>query len=531
MEKVLAIYDISGIQSFIFATNKLREMAGGSEIVHRALFKFIPEKLRYGKSSWQDEDFSQKIYDGRKGNIIYIGGGNALVLFKDKATYEAVTIDLQKEIFELSGGGIRLCHAAIEAPALDGSGSFVDDIQRPLMQELTLYKQKNPPIQTVRGFAFGAQDTETQEPLIRVAKKGEQVWRSEKESSASSSLYASYSRYKKDQIFYESKNKEKSTDSIRQYFADNFEQFRDKDEKSFVAVVHIDGNTMGKQIINFANGLKATPLTNQLNEMRSLSKEIASVYTNTLHATVNEIFEDEITSAEENSGNGTIPYREILADGDDITIIIKANKALQFCETFVKKLEDQNSKKYLILQNFHLSVGIGIAFVHDKFPFSTAYDIAEQLCKNAKKRGLEYPIPTNSTGDSLILTHSSMDFQIVKSGMTTDVKTFRENNYILPDGKKLHFRPYIYNSGDHDYQHLIDTYKELSKISKNKLRDLYYAYSCNESEVDYVIQMIKARTMVELEAWEPKENNGDKVQFAKYFDVLDIFDYYDGGSV
>lgn len=522
MEQVLAIYDISGIQSFIFATNKLREMAGGSEIVHRALFEFIPEKLGYGKSSWQDEEFSNVIDNERQGNIIYIGGGNALVLFKNKATYKTVTIDLQKEIFELSGGGIRLCHAAIEAPDLGEIRNFVDVIQRPLMQKLTLYKQNNPPIQTVRGFAFGAQDAETQEPLICVAEEGEQVWRSEKESSASLALYASYSRYKKDQIFYESKNKEKSPDSIKQYFADNFEQFRDKDEKSFVAVVHIDGNTMGKQIINFANGLKATPLTNQLNEMRSLSKEIASVYTNTLYATVNEIFKNEIANVKKNSGNGTIPYREILADGDDITIIIKANKALKFCETFVKKLEDQNSKNYLILQNFHLSVGIGIAFVHDKFPFSTAYDIAEQLCKNAKKRGLE---DTSSTTPP-----SSMDFQIVKSGMTTDVKTFRENNYILPDGKQLHFRPYVYRLGSHDYQHLIDTYEELSKISKNKLRDLYYAYSCNESEVDYVIQMIKARTRVELEAWEPKENNGDKVRFAKYFDVLDIFDYYDGGS-
>ncbi len=526
-KQYIAIYDISGIQSFIFATNKLREMAGGSEIVHRALFEFIPEKLGYGESSWQDEKFLNVSDGGRQGNIIYIGGGNALVLFKNKATYKTVTIDLQKEIFELSGGGIRLCHAAIEAPDLDGNGSFVDDIQRPLMQELTLYKQKKPPIQTVRGFAFGAQDTETQEPLICVAKKGEQVWRSEKESSASSVLYASYSRYKKDQIFYESKNKEKSPDSIKQYFADNFEQFRDKDEKSFVAVVHIDGNTMGKQIINFANGLKATPLTNQLIKMRSLSKEIASVYTNSLKETVNEIFKNEIANMKKNSGNGTIPYREILADGDDITIIIKANKALQFCETFVKKLEEEKKlENYSILQDFHLSVGIGIAFVHDKFPFSTAYDIAEQLCKNAKKRGLEYPIPANSTGHSLTLTYSSMDFQIVKSGMTTDVKTFRENNYILPDGKQLHVRPYIYNSGDYAHQHLIDTYKELSKISKNKLRDLYYAYSCNESEVDYVIQMIKARTRVELEAWEKIDN----CNFARYFDVLDIFDYYDGGS-
>ena len=61
MTQCIAIYDISGIQSFIFSTNKLREMVGGSKIVHKILFELLPQKLGYGNNNWEDEDFSKDI--------------------------------------------------------------------------------------------------------------------------------------------------------------------------------------------------------------------------------------------------------------------------------------------------------------------------------------------------------------------------------------------------------------------------------------------------------------------------------------
>ena len=43
MEKWLAIFDLSGIQKFIFATNKMKEIIGGSTVVHNALFEELPK--------------------------------------------------------------------------------------------------------------------------------------------------------------------------------------------------------------------------------------------------------------------------------------------------------------------------------------------------------------------------------------------------------------------------------------------------------------------------------------------------------
>ena len=521
MTQCIAIYDISGIQSFIFSTNKLREMVGGSKIVHKILFELLPKKLGYENDNWENEDFSKEIPQGRSGNVIYIGGGNALVLYENEESYKSVTIELQKEVFELSGGGIRLFHAKIKIDHLDKKGSFVEKIQKPLMQALTTYKQNTAPIQTARGFAFGAQDNETKEPIVSVSP-----------SEDSPCKYASYGRFKKNEIFYSTRDEEKSSKEISQYYADNFEQFRDEEEKSFVAVIHIDGNTMGKQIINFANkNQEEKTLFEQLKAMRELSKEISKIYRDTLDNTVNEIFKKEIETekayraAQQLTKN--IPYREIISDGDDITVIIKSNKALQFCDLFVKTLEKEYGN-YLHLKDFHISVGIGIAFVHDKFPFSTAYDIAEQLCKNAKKRGLEYPFSKNN----IDVTHSSMDFQIIKSGMTTDIKNFRASNYYLDkhnqEPKCLLRRPYLYIKEnvpkEYTYTNFIDTYEELVNlgIANNKLKALQHAYATSEMEIDYVIQMIKARKKCELQPW-----MGNK---ATYFDIFDVWDYLKGGK-
>lgn len=527
MAQCIAIYDISGIQNFIFSTNKLREMVGGSKIVHKILFELLPEKLGYKEDNWKDERFSKEILENRLGNVIYIGGGNAFVLYKNEEAYNSVTIELQKEVFELSGGGIRLCHAKIEIDYLDQKGSFVEKIQKPLMQALTTYKQNTAPIQTARGFAFGAQDNETKEPIVLVPTLKD-----------SHCKYASYGRFKKNEIFYSTRD-EKSSEEISQYYADNFEQFRDEEEKSFVAVIHIDGNTMGKQIIDFANKNQEEEETlfEQLKAMRELSKEISKIYRDTLDNTVNEIFKKEIGTEkayrEAQELTKSIPYREIISDGDDITVIIKSNKALQFCDLFVKTLEkEKEGGNYSHLKDFHISVGIGIAFVHDKFPFSTAYDIAEQLCKNAKKRGLEYQFRKNN----IDVTHSSMDFQIIKSGMTTDIKNFRSSNYYLDknnqEPKCLLRRPYLYikeNNNtipkEYTYSNFIDTHTELVNlgIANNKLKALQHAYATSEMEIDYVIQMIKARKKCELQPW-----MGNK---ATYFDILDVWDYLKGGQI
>ena len=68
-EKILTIYDLSGIQNFIFSTQKLQDMIGASSIVHTALFENIPKML--GKENWEEE--SQNSIQAK---LAYFAGGN-----------------------------------------------------------------------------------------------------------------------------------------------------------------------------------------------------------------------------------------------------------------------------------------------------------------------------------------------------------------------------------------------------------------------------------------------------------------------
>ncbi len=89
---VLAMYDVRGKQEFIFRTNKLQEIVGGSWII-RDIFKdylFDAAKVGGGKGIFNyktcpgdEADFSvdgfrKHINDGYIGEVVYEGGGNFL---------------------------------------------------------------------------------------------------------------------------------------------------------------------------------------------------------------------------------------------------------------------------------------------------------------------------------------------------------------------------------------------------------------------------------------------------------------------
>lgn len=489
----LTIYDLSGIQSFVFATNTLREIAGASKIVHDALYKNIPELV------------------SKEEHTIYIGGGNALLRFTTKKESEEVTRKLQQKAFEQSGGSLRICSATIKANTQESLAKN----QKSLMKSLDKNKRLAPPVSTARGFSINAHDNTTFEPLLLFGDK-----------------YNTKSSHLKRKAY---------TDHYGEFnekgiYVDDFEEFRSPIEgaKNYLAVIHIDGNTMGIRIQRFIQDLAKAGKTfeEQLRALGELSEEI--------NTTFNDVLEETVTDVFTKNESGKIPFRKVVYDGDDVTVICLAADAFKFIDVFMKKLSEHEIKS---LNREKITAGAGMAIVNFKFPFYTAYNVAEELCGSAKKKA----IALGYVGEK---SKSSVDFHVLYGGATTDTKEFRKQNYQLP-GYQLTLRPYVFDIEDDSenamfaYTKFNEAYrdffdKENKSIARGKLKGLRNAYSKGTDAVLEYGEMLKARhtkkdkevaerladSFMTFESLsESKDAQKLRGKYAKYFDVLDVLDF------
>ena len=90
---ITALYDCRSKQEYIYRTNRIQEISGGSDLLASVYYEFIKEANKKGmtiKCDWKtNSDFSveQFVSSGLDGEVIYVGGGNLYMIYKDKSTY------------------------------------------------------------------------------------------------------------------------------------------------------------------------------------------------------------------------------------------------------------------------------------------------------------------------------------------------------------------------------------------------------------------------------------------------------------
>jgi hypothetical protein len=398
------------------------------------------------------------------------------------------------------------------------------------MELLDYHKRRAPETATAKGFSLNAHDNTTFEPLLLFSHKADEK---------PVHQYATRSQYLKLEAHRRAREEKAFLFADLQVkdfvYAEEFERhFRKKGEKNYLAVIHIDGNTMGMRIQSFVERLERRnthSLEDSLGQLAALSAEINTTYKRILRETIERVYQ----TRRKQEGVATIPFRPIICDGDDITVICAAGDAFTFIHTFMDALATCRLRS---LESAGLSAaltaGAGIALVKHGFPFSTAYDIAEQLCKNAKRRALDL----GYSGEN---SRSSVDFHVCYSGVTSDIDSFRKRHYTFEE-TKLHLRPYVFCTEDDrescpthnrfDFsQSFVKIQSALSGFPKNKLKGLRNAYSEGLEATKTYAAMIKARHGVERDTAETAEllsqpfietEMGTRAQF---FDVLDVLDF------
>lgn len=171
-------------------------------------------------------------------------------------------------------------------------------------------------------------------------------------------------------------------------FPFDFEELVKSAEKSWMAIIHADGNGLGKVLQQVGNQLKDRNEMELIQTFQEFSKKLEE---STINATksATSVFVDY---AEKGKGKSEFyPFRPIILGGDDLTVVIRSEFALSFTQCFLEEFEKETAKNLTPLFNKYnikidcLTACAGIAFIKSSFPFHYGYDLAEQLCSIAKK--------------------------------------------------------------------------------------------------------------------------------------------------
>ena len=439
--KMLYMYDVRGIQDYIFRTNKMKEIVGASIIVDSLIMKLFEKatedyNVSYNMNASDELKFKFDDTNELDAEILYYGGGNLLVLFNDHEIAEKVSKEMCFKLVKKTYT-LQLAVAGVEA-----TGDYHKDYLN-LRQEMDRVKLNMPMSLPVSGFPITLNDPQT-------------GFAFSKEFEGKKCTYEAYKKLKAFKKKYKDNEIEKIND------------FKSFEGESLIAIVHIDGNNMGQRIANIMG--KITDYKEATKKSREISEGINEWFINKALTHVENKVEELCAKAGLKKSKAEA-FRKIISAGDDITFVCNARIALSCVEEFMKSLGEE------------YTACAGVYVTHTHFPFSRAYEYSEQLCSNAKKLSRDNP-------------GNYVDFHINYGGILNDLETIRETQYTVA-GQSLVGRPYDLNNNIDELFGMLNEFK-VRNIARTKLKGLREAFMEGPEVVEKELARINSRLKEEL---------------------------------
>ncbi|MBC8753935.1 hypothetical protein H2O64_04585 [Kordia sp. YSTF-M3] len=328
---------IYSIQEFIFETNKLREIVGASEIVETVC-----------KTQFQ-QHFKAYLTDAV---ILLQAAGNVRCIFSitdnDLPEFKECYAKFTKKL-TLAYPELKFCQAIHSLPTKEITQKEVTALNA------TIVSKKQQPFFYNRLAFMGVKRNQRTGKIQSNTNTHYDLATTEKDS------------YKDGKLLL------KKLEDLQVDFPKELDDIAS--EQSYMALIHIDANGLG----NIVNAMLKENNGSSVLKSFSLALEAATI--NALKTAIKETFPIETAATAENK---SIPFRPVIIGGDDITIIIKAEKALKFTEVYLTTFEAE-TEKIKQLKDIGLTACAGIAFTKQKFPLHYTADLVENLCKSAKE--------------------------------------------------------------------------------------------------------------------------------------------------
>lgn len=467
----LVLIETSSNQSYIFASNKLRENVGASELTYRVCTEWTlnatPELLplwNVSATELRKNLLGQAALEttGHKVEVIVATSGKAILLVDSHETGKAI-------IKHVTSAALR------DAPGIDVCGfvsqSF-DLNKEPLGQ---LVQEAHEQLEQIRQQRPGVALRSLRLPVVMdCATSGLPAaqWDPGSEYAEPAAARSRFSLTKRANVhsYVRRMNTLLSQKGITGDFAGNIDRL-DK-YCDWLAVVHADGNGVGQILQNLWSLSQCDEATKDSAAVGATNRAYLNLYRKfsiALDVCTEEAFtkalkkllawRDGLRSLRtmKEKGVNMIPVLPIVLGGDDLTLVCDGQAGLQFARDFLREFENQTialKTNDEVLQSAlsgviapianaefgvpRLSACAGVAIVKPHYPFSAAYALANRLVVSAKQ-----------IKKKLVTEHrqpypcSALDFHALYDASGSDLDHIRMKLRCANGDALLFARPYV----------------------------------------------------------------------------------------
>lgn len=376
MSKYLYGAAVQGIQQFIFQSTELREIASASALVEEACTETFAECL-YDKPYFEHEPGKivsayQTMLMEFPNNTIINAAGNVKFLFDDdqEELCKKVVLKFPKMVSELIPG-ITISQAVVELTNGTVDEKAIDELERKLREQ-----RNRVPRNTTLGLMGTVRCRKTGKPAV--------AWAKDPDNGPDLAIDKATL----------SKQTHNLKDLVNTAFGEN--RFRDRQlpfeiediegRQKWIAIIHADGNGLGQVVRKVGHNTE---------DFRKFSKGLAFATKQAVRKTFDKMVDNGLIELQDKDNKpAVLPIRPVVLGGDDVTVICRADLALDFVNILAKKFQEETQTElHKILADYkvfeggedHLTLCAGIAYVKSNYPFHFGYDLAESLCSVAKK--------------------------------------------------------------------------------------------------------------------------------------------------
>lgn len=544
-QPIAMLIEASGIQEYVFGSNELAQNIGASELVTQAttdwLFAteggLLPQShnarltLPGGAARW--ELGSECLADGLAAEVVYAGGGNALILFADEARARETAYRLtRKAIQEAPGLRLVLAHQPYEP------GQLCAKVTE--LRELVAAQKRAPRRSTpLAGLGVTAACIFTGEPAVSIDKDGRLIsaevqvkQRAGQPTGPGNTRLLEYLS---------------AVDLAGFGFVYDFNKLGLRNESTYLAVVHTDGNRMGERISKYAEQFKADDrafIAAQRNFSVKVQEAAHAAIVSAvglLLAPANLIWDPDTEKQawrykiggkvpvpiDKDDRMERLPFRPIVFGGDDVTFVCEGRLGLPLAAHYLERLTETQ-----LPDGEPLYARAGVAIVKTHYPFARAYELAEKLCGSAKEFIQE--------ADPSLRRVAALDWHFATTGLVRPLKELRKREYQLGSGERaptLLMRPLAVTTPDAQEWRLWDTFCEITAgfsrepwaDRRNKIKALREALRAGPDTVRLFLRNLpdnpKLPWPATLQSQGDAATTGWQGRICTHFDAIEALDF------